>query len=116
MAEEETQNPPPENDEEKKEDTHKFDICMKCKADLKDRVPKLLPCLHTFCEACLNSESAEPEDGKGEGGQFGKKLKRYVQFKEMMTGMIDPIKFSASGRTDQYRRSMQDSSLDIYIL
>ena len=32
-------------------------ICGKCKCDFKERVPKLLPCLHTVCEACLTNKN-----------------------------------------------------------
>ncbi|CAC5361237.1 E3 ubiquitin-protein ligase TRIM33,Transcription intermediary factor 1-alpha,Tripartite motif-containing protein 66 [Mytilus coruscus] len=30
-------------------------ICVLCATDLKDKSPKLLPCLHSLCENCLNS-------------------------------------------------------------
>lgn len=30
-------------------------ICVLCTSELKDKSPKLLSCLHTLCENCLNS-------------------------------------------------------------
>ncbi|XP_061181390.1 E3 ubiquitin-protein ligase TRIM33-like isoform X1 [Saccostrea echinata] len=30
-------------------------VCVLCASDLKDKSPKLLSCLHTLCENCLNS-------------------------------------------------------------
>ena len=46
-----------------------FNVCVLCTADLKDKNAKLLPCLHTLCENCLNSlfqvqvQQKRPEDG-----------------------------------------------------
>ncbi|XP_063401080.1 E3 ubiquitin-protein ligase TRIM33-like isoform X2 [Mytilus trossulus] len=37
------------------EDLSQLKICVLCATDLKDKSPKLLPCLHSLCENCLNS-------------------------------------------------------------
>ncbi|XP_076115434.1 transcription intermediary factor 1-alpha-like isoform X2 [Mytilus galloprovincialis] len=37
------------------EELSQLKICVLCATDLKDKSPKLLPCLHSLCENCLNS-------------------------------------------------------------
>lgn len=32
-----------------------LEVCVLCASELKDKNPKLLSCLHTLCENCLNS-------------------------------------------------------------
>lgn len=55
---------PPEQEEKN------LGVCVLCLADLKEKSPKLLSCLHTLCEKCLNSlfqvqqPDAEPTDNE----------------------------------------------------
>ncbi|XP_021338904.1 E3 ubiquitin-protein ligase TRIM33-like isoform X2 [Mizuhopecten yessoensis] len=48
------------------EEENPFKLCVLCATDLKDKSPKLLPCLHTLCNACYQTlfQVLKPEDPK----------------------------------------------------
>lgn len=54
--------------------------CVFCNQDVKNMtVPKLLPCLHTACESCLNSE-ANGDSSPSSSSTGKKKLKKKMSF------------------------------------
>ncbi|XP_060080853.1 E3 ubiquitin-protein ligase TRIM33-like isoform X3 [Ylistrum balloti] len=53
------------------EEENPFKLCVLCATDLKDKSPKLLPCLHTLCNPCFQTlfKVLKPEDSKPNGSK-----------------------------------------------
>ncbi|XP_033751820.1 E3 ubiquitin-protein ligase TRIM33-like isoform X2 [Pecten maximus] len=53
------------------EDENPFKLCVLCATDLKDKSPKLLPCLHTLCNPCYKTlfQVLKPEDPTLDGSK-----------------------------------------------
>lgn len=63
------------------EATIQLAVCVLCATDLKDKSPKLLSCLHSLCENCLNSlfqlqvqQTNEPENQEQNNEKNGKSV------------------------------------------
>ena len=66
------------------DESNQLKLCVLCATDLKDKRPKLLSCLHSLCENCLNSlfqlqvQQQAPENSAAENNndKNGKKTQR----------------------------------------